>query len=68
MAELLREYINSQHFSGTADVMETMKDMFRDVLWQVMKSELEEQLGYGKNKLYAPTDSVQYPLCTLQGH
>ncbi|XOQ44246.1 MAG: hypothetical protein ACFWTN_07385 [Clostridium sp.] len=31
-AELLREYVNSQKFSSTADVMEAMKDMFRDVL------------------------------------
>jgi putative transposase len=45
-AELLREYVNSQKFSSTADIMEAMKDMFRDVLQQVMESELEEKLGY----------------------
>ncbi|MFU0833963.1 MAG: hypothetical protein ACFWUC_13635 [Oscillospiraceae bacterium] len=44
-AELLREYVNRQEFSSTADIMEAMKDMFRDVLQQVMESELEEKLG-----------------------
>ncbi|MFU0832650.1 MAG: hypothetical protein ACFWUC_06885 [Oscillospiraceae bacterium] len=49
-AELLREYVNSQSFSSTADIMEAMKDMFRDVLQQVMESELEEKLGYEKKQ------------------
>ncbi|MFU0832632.1 MAG: Mutator family transposase [Oscillospiraceae bacterium] len=49
-AELLREYVNSQKFSSTADIMEAIKDMFRDVLQQVMESELEEKLGYEKSK------------------
>ena len=30
--------------------MEAMKDMFRDVLQQVMESELDETLGYGKSE------------------
>jgi putative transposase len=42
--------VNSQKFNSTADIMEAMKDMFRDVLQQVLESELEEQLGYEKSK------------------
>ena len=57
-AELLREYVNSQKFSSTADVMEAMKDMFRDVLQQVMESELEEQLGYEKSKRLSNDDEM----------
>jgi putative transposase len=45
-AEVVREYGNSQKFISTADAMEGIKDMFRDVLQQVMESELEEKLGY----------------------
>lgn len=49
-AEVLKEYVNSQKFSSTAAVMEAMKDMFRDVLQQVMESELDETLGYEKSE------------------
>lgn len=49
-AEVLKEYVNSQKFSSTTEVMEAMKDMFRDVLQQVMESELDETLGYGKSE------------------
>jgi len=30
--------------------MEALKDMFRDVLQQVMECEMNETLGYGKSK------------------
>lgn len=48
-AELMREYVKSQQFKSTADIMEAMKEMFRDVLQQVMESELETELGYEKS-------------------
>ncbi|MEG2173877.1 MAG: hypothetical protein RR135_00140 [Oscillospiraceae bacterium] len=34
--ELMRNYVNSQKFTSTADIMEAMKDLFRDGLQQVM--------------------------------
>jgi putative transposase len=55
-AELLREYINSQKFTSTSEIMEAMKDMFRDVLQQVMECELEEKLGYEKSERIAVND------------
>lgn len=48
--EMMREYVNSQQFTSTAEVMEAMKEMFRDVLGQVMESELDETLGYEKSE------------------
>lgn len=48
-AELMKEYVNSQQFKSTADIMDAMKEMFRDVLQQVMESELETELGYEKS-------------------
>lgn len=42
---LLKEYVESQHFTSTADIMQAMRDMFRDVIQQVMETELEEELG-----------------------
>ncbi len=48
--ELLREFVNSQHFTSTTDIMNSMKELFGDVLQQVMEAELEEKLGYEKSE------------------
>ena len=42
---LLKEYVQSQHFTSTADIMQAMKEMFRDVIEQVMEVEMDEELG-----------------------
>ena len=34
--ELLRQYVQSQHFTSTAEIMDAMKEMFRDVIQQVI--------------------------------
>lgn len=49
-SEMMRNYVNSQQFSTTAEIMEAMKNMFRDALQQVMEVELEQQLGYEKSE------------------
>ncbi len=43
--DLLKEYVQSQHFSSTADIMQATKEMFRDVIQQVMEVEMDEELG-----------------------
>ena len=43
--ELLKQYVQSQHFTSTADIMDAMKEMFRDVIQQVMEVEMDEELG-----------------------
>ena len=48
--ELLRDFVNSQHFTNTTDILNSMKDLFSDVLQQVMEAELEETLGYEKSR------------------
>lgn len=47
---LMKEYVNSQHFENTSDIMEAMKEMFGDVPQQVMSCELDQQLGYEKSQ------------------
>ena len=42
--ELLKQYVESQHFTGTDDIMEAMKEMFRDVIQQDMEVEMDEEL------------------------
>lgn len=49
-AKMIREYVKSQNFTSTEDIMEAMMDMFKDVLQQVMECELANELGYEKVK------------------
>jgi len=49
-ATMMKEFVNSQKFESTGDVMAAMKEMFGDVLQQVMECELEEKLGYEKSE------------------
>ena len=43
--ELLKQYVQSQNFTSTADIMAALKEMFRDVIQQVMEVEMDEELG-----------------------
>ena len=43
--ELLKEYVKSQKFTSTAEIMTAMKEMFRDVVQTAMEVELDEELG-----------------------
>jgi transposase-like protein len=49
-SELMKEYVNSQKFSSTTEIMLAMKEMFKDVLQQVMECELDNKLGYEKSE------------------
>lgn len=48
--EMMKQCVESQKFTSTTEIMEAMKDMFRDVLQQVMESELDVELGYEKSE------------------
>jgi len=39
--ELLRDYIREQSFSSPDDVLDAMKEMFRDVLQEVLEAEMD---------------------------
>lgn len=54
-SEMMRNYVNSQKFSSTGEIMAAMKDLFRDALQQVMEGELEETLGYEKSERMSET-------------
>ncbi len=54
--ELLKEFVNSQHFTSTTDIMNSMKELFSDVLQTVMEAELEEKLGYEKSERVSNAD------------
>lgn len=48
--KLLKEYVKSQSFTSTAQIMEEMKNMFKEVLEQVIEYELEQNLGFEKSQ------------------
>nr|WP_300851457.1 IS256 family transposase [uncultured Acetatifactor sp.] len=58
--ELLKEYVQSQHFTSTAEIMTAMKEMFRDVVQTVMEVEMDEELGRERCQRSEMTSSPNY--------
>lgn len=48
--ELIKEIVKEQKFTSTNQIMETIKEMFSDILEEVLQCEIEEQLGYEKHQ------------------
>ena len=48
--EMMREFVRSQKFTSTDEVMTAMKKMFKDILQEVMECELADELGYEKSE------------------
>ena len=59
--EMLKAYVNSQKFNSTTEIMNAMKEMFRDVLQQVMESELDTALGYEKSQRMSDSGGENKP-------
>ena len=67
-AELMKEYVNSQKFTSTTEIMEAMKTMFGDVLQQVMEAELDTKLGYEKSERTSNDDESGLSKNYRNGH
>ena len=48
--EVIKEYVKSEKFTNTADIMDSIKSMFADVLNEALQCEIDEQLGYEKHE------------------
>lgn len=59
--ELIKEYIKKENFTSTNDIMSAMKELFKDVLQQVMECELDAALGYEKSQRLSKTVDEQKP-------
>ena len=59
--EMLKAYVDSQKFNSTTEIINAMKEMFRDVLQQVMESELDAELGYEKSQRTSETAVEKNP-------
>ena len=66
--ELMKEYVNSQKFTSTTEIMEAMKAMFGDVLQQVMEAELDTKLGYEKSERTSNDDESRLSKNYRNGH
>lgn len=49
--ELLREFVKEQKFTSTSQILDTLKEMFRDVLQESLEAEFDEQMGYDKYEI-----------------
>ena len=58
--ELMKEYVQSQHFTSTAEIMTAMKEMFRDVVQTVMEVEMDEELGRERCQRSEMTSAPNY--------
>lgn len=59
--KLLKDYVKSQNFTSTAQIIGAMKNMFKDVLEQVMECELEQNIGFEKSQRLSDTDDSCMP-------
>lgn len=48
--EILKNYVKSENFTSTTDVLSALKNIFAEVLNEVLQCELEEQLGAAKHE------------------
>jgi transposase-like protein len=48
---LLKEYVREQKFDSANQVLDAMKDMFKDVLQETLEAEMDENLGYQKHSV-----------------
>ena len=55
--ELMKQYVDSQKFTSTTEIMQAMKDLFRDAIQQVMESELDVDLGYEKSERMSDSEN-----------
>lgn len=67
-SQMMKEFVNTQKFESTAEVMSAMKEMFADVLQQVMECELEEKPGFKKSQRIADNDETELSKNYRNGH
>lgn len=48
--EIIREYVKNESFTNTTEIMDSIKNMFADVLNEVLQCELDEKLGFDKHE------------------
>ena len=57
--EVIKELIKEHKFNNTKEVMSTIKEMFRDVLQEIMEAEIETELGYEKHERQSTNEAQE---------
>ena len=65
---MLKAYEDSQKFNNATESMDAMKEMFQDVLQQVMERELDAEFGYEKSQRTSKTAVENKPRNYHNGH
>lgn len=55
--EVLREYVRKQNFETSEQVLEAMKEMFKDVMQEALEAEMDDHLGYDKYDVASKSNS-----------
>ncbi|MGL4990984.1 MAG: transposase, partial [Sarcina sp.] len=55
--EFLRNYVREQNFTNSNDVLNALKELFKDVLQEALAAEMDEMLGYEKHVVNQSTNS-----------
>ena len=58
--ELIKEFVKSEEFITTGDIMESIKSMFAEVLNEVLQCEIDEKLGYDKHERTESNEDKNY--------
>jgi len=58
--EVIKELIKSESFKSTGDIMETVKNMFAEVLEETLQCEIDEKLGYDKHERLETSENKNY--------
>lgn len=66
--ELMKQYVDSQNFTSTTQIMQAMKELFRDAIQQVMESELDVELGYEKSERMSDSENDNLSKNYRNGH
>ena len=66
--ELMKQYVDSQNFTSTTQIMQAMKELFRDAIQQVMESELDVELGYEKSERMSDSENNNLSKNYLNGY
>lgn len=66
--EAIREFIKQGNFKTSEELLEGIKDLFRDALQEVMEGELDAVLGYDKQERRAAVEGSEEPRNYRNGH
>jgi len=63
--ELIKEFVKSEEFKNTGDIMAAIKNMFAEVLEETLQCEMDEKLGHTLQNQRQSSDNIKGCLCSV---